>query len=212
MKTTPGVEYRYLVRPTLTLAADYRFGYIDYFGVNNDSYTHFLLGGFDYTFSPRLQRRLRAGVEFRGYFDTVGDETSPYAGGEPGYDINRFAPFAHRPLRHRGRRPVGGQQQVRHVPRGHRFRADLHGAPERVPGLLLHPFAVRDAGGQRPRPSPYDAQSFNEDTFDVAVGARYAFNRHVAGEIGYTHTSVLSQVDVREYDRNRVFVGVRLAY
>ena len=48
-------EFRYLLKPTLTLAADYRFGYIDYFGVNNDSDTNFLLGGFDYTFSPRLR-------------------------------------------------------------------------------------------------------------------------------------------------------------
>ena len=46
----------------------------------------------------------------------------------------------------------------------------------------------------------------------MAVGARYAINRHFAAEIGYTHTTVLSDDRRREYDRNRVFAGVRFAY
>ena len=49
-----------------------------------------------------------------------------------------------------------------------------------------------------------NAASFDEDTYDVAVGARYAISRHLSAEIGYTHTTVDSSVNERSYDRNRV--------
>ena len=83
-------EFRYLLLPQLTLTADYRFGYIDYFSVNNDSYTNFLLGGVDYAFGPRLRATVNAGVEFRTYEDvSSADETSPYAEATISYKVAR---------------------------------------------------------------------------------------------------------------------------
>lgn len=208
-----GVEYRYLVRPTLTLAADYRFGYIDYFSVNNNSDTHFLLGGFDYSFNPRLRGGIRAGVEFRQYTDAAGDETSPYFEGNLTYDVNRNAHIsltAHYGIEE-------GDLAVSNTKADtFRFGADYEqNFTARLSGYLSFYYThaqYETPGSNDPTLAAYDAENFNEDTFDVAVGGRYAFNRHVSGEIGYTHTTVLSQVDVRQYDRNRVFVGVRLAY
>ena len=71
--------------------------------------------------------------------------------------------------------------------------------------------------------------NFDENVYDVSVGLRYVLNRHVALEVGYTHTTVSSDFDVRsttngngvtsvsefdgrEYDRNRYFVGARFAF
>ena len=208
-----GIEYRYLVRPTVTLAADYRFGYVDYFSVNNDSYTHFLLGGFDFSLSPRLRGGIRAGVEFRVYPDTIGDETSPYAEANLSYDLNRnshIALTAHYGIEE-------GDLSTNNT-KADTFRTGIdfeQTFTARLSGYLSFYYThsqYETPGNVDPTLAIYDAENFAEDTFDVAVGARYAFNRHVSGEVGYTHTSVLSQVDVREYDRNRVFVGVRLAY
>ena len=53
---------------------------------------------------------------------------------------------------------------------------------------------------------------FDENTFDVGAGLRYSINRFLSAEVGYTHTSVVSGVDFREYDRNRYFGGVRLSF
>ncbi len=53
-------EFRYLLRPTIALVAEYRFGYIDYFynnlGTTNlNSYTNYALAGLDVSISPRLK-------------------------------------------------------------------------------------------------------------------------------------------------------------
>ena len=208
-----GVEYRYLARPTLTLAADYRFGYVDYFSVSNDSYTHFLLGGLDYTFNPRLHGGFRAGVEFRTYIDALGDETSPYLEGNLTYDLNKNS---HLSLSVHYGIEEGDLSAANSKANTFRFGSDFE---QTITARLSAYLGFYYTHTRYETPDTNDltieefgAQNFNEDTFDVAVGARYAFNRHVSGEIGYTHTSVISQVDVREYDRNRVFVGVRLAY
>lgn len=83
---------RFLVQPRLTLVAEYRFGYEQYFNsrdfsvstrtLNNgtqgsvfipdyhsDSYTHFALVGLDYALGPRFRVGLRTGAEFRTYDD-----------------------------------------------------------------------------------------------------------------------------------------------
>jgi hypothetical protein len=52
---TIGNEFRFLVWPTTTLVAEYRFGLVDYTEINTrDSTSHFFLGGVDHSFSPRL--------------------------------------------------------------------------------------------------------------------------------------------------------------
>jgi uncharacterized protein (PEP-CTERM system associated) len=48
----------------------------------------------------------------------------------------------------------------------------------------------------------------------VGFGAalRYQFDRHYTGEIGYNFDSLSSDIPGRDYDRNRVFVGVTASY
>ena len=208
------LEGRYLVQPELSLAVDYRFGYIDYFGVDNDSDTHFLLAGLDYTFNTRLRGGFRAGVEFRHYFDTVGDETSPYLEGNLTYDLSKNAHLSY--VVHYG---IEEGDLSADNSKSDALRTGIdyeQNFTARLSGYLgfyyTHAFYETPIGND-PTLIVYDTNGgFNEDTFDVALGARYAFNRHLSAEIGYTHTSVVSDVDVRSYDRNRVFAGVRLSY
>jgi len=54
--------------------------------------------------------------------------------------------------------------------------------------------------------------SFNENTYDLSLGARYSFNRHFAFDIGYLYTSAQSQILLRSYDRNRVFAGAHFQF
>ncbi len=200
------IDAQYLLLPNLTLAATYRYGYIDYFGVNNDSQTHFVLGGFDYNVNQRLHATLRAGVEFREYFDTVGDETSPYAEANVTYSLSRSSSVA---LSTR----YGieeGDLATDNTP-ADTFRIGLDYTQTftaRISGYLglyyTHSFYET--------PTTNNAGSFNENTYDVSVGARYAINRHLSAEIGYTHTTFDSGVEERSYDRNRYFGGVRLSF
>ena len=207
-------QLRYLLNPQLTLTGSYRFGYIDYFSVNNDSYTHFLLGGFDYVFNQRLRATVNAGAEFRVYEDVgAANETSPYAEATISYAVSRRtnASFVARYGIEEGDLSTDATKadtvrlgiNVDHqfTPRisvygGFYFTHSYYETPVRT-DLALEEVAPNN---------------FNEETYDVSLGARYAINRHFAIEVGYTHTTVSSDIAEREYDRNRYFGGVRLQF
>ena len=206
-------EVRYQLTRQLTLAGDYRFGYVNYFSINSDSYTHFVLGGLDYAFSPRLRGSVRAGAEFRTYVDAAGDETSPYAETTITY-------------------AAGKRTNVSFVARygieEGNLSADVTNSNTVRLGLNVdHQFTPRISayGGFYFTHSHYDTpvrndptllafanNNFNEETYDVSLGARYAINRNLALEVGYTHTTVSSDIQVREYDRNRYFGGLRFQF
>src|SRR3954452_5342829 len=84
---TLGNEFRFLVWPTTTLVAEYRFGIVDYIHSDYRSSTsNYFLAGFDHSFNPRFNMSFRGGVELRRFDDlsignfqkTDRDETSPY--------------------------------------------------------------------------------------------------------------------------------------
>jgi hypothetical protein len=66
------------------------------------------------------------------------------------------------------------------------------------------------------------SNNYNEDVLDIAVGLRYAINRHFSAELGYSHTLAESDYrspfgagfleGLRDYDRNRVFAGIRVSF
>src|SRR4029077_21212309 len=69
------------------IVADYRFEVITFthpMTHANDSTTHYLLGGFDHTFSPRLNVSIRAGEEFR-FFQNGTQKSGPYLEGDLNY-------------------------------------------------------------------------------------------------------------------------------
>ncbi len=206
-------EIRYQLLPQLTLTGNYRFGYIDYFSVNNDSYTHFLLAGVDYVFNPRLRATVNAGVEFRSYVDSPGDETSPYAEATVSYSVSRktTASFV-------ARYGIEEGDLSTDATKSNTLRLGLNVEQQITPRISVYGgFYYTHAYYDTPlRTDPallvVAPQNFSEDTYDASVGARYAINRNFAVEIGYTHTTVSSQIAEREYDRNRYFGGVRFQF
>lgn len=199
-------EIQYLLLPNLSLAGTYRFGYIDYFSVSNDSQTHFLLSGFDYSANQRLHASVRAGVEFRQYFDTVGDETSPYYQANVTYSLSRDSSIA-----------LSSQYSIEEgdlttdntaadtLRTGISYNQNITARISTYLGFYYtHTFYET--------PVTKNAGSFDEDTYDVSAGARYAISRHLSAEIGYTHTTVSSSYEGRGYDRNRYFGGVRISF
>ena len=225
-----GFDFQYLLQPNLTLAATYRFGYIDYFGVSEDSQTHFVLGGADYSFSQRLHATFRGGVEFRVYFDdqsnedvttvvngqTVqvanrggnnGNETSPYYEAAINYDLSKNS--------HLGFSSRYGIEEgvlATTTTKADTFRAGIdysQNFTSRISGYVS--FYYTHAAYETLQ-TQVVTPNFDENTYDVAVGARYAINRHLAAEIGYTHTTFDSQLADRNYDRNRYFGGLRVQF
>lgn len=54
--------------------------------------------------------------------------------------------------------------------------------------------------------------AFTEDSLDLSLGVRYEINRIFAALAGYNHTEVLSDIDLREYGRNRYYLGLNATF
>src|SRR5438876_2096131 len=80
IENTFGQEFRFLLWPTTTIVADYRFQMVSFTHTARDSTTQFFLGGMDHNFSPRFSISLRGGGEFRSY-QADGDKSGPLLNG-----------------------------------------------------------------------------------------------------------------------------------
>ena len=205
-ENTVGNEFRFLLWPTTTVVAEYRFEMVSYDNINRDSTTHFALVGFDHSFNPRLDASFRGGAEFRDY-DAFGKNTSPYFEGTLSYAVGKDTSVAWT------NRYAIEEADVLLNPSRTTFRTGLrakHNFTSRI-SALLGAFYEHDAYDSINMP-PIVSSGFNEETFDVAISLRYAFNRYFGIEAGYAHTEVLSDVFLREYSRNRFFGGLNLTF
>lgn len=206
-------QFVYLLKPTLSAVGEYRISYIDYFSVNNDSVSHFLLAGANYSFNPRLKGIIRGGVEFREYLDAHEDDVSPYFEGTLTYDLSARANIA---LVSRYSIEEGDLSSAVSNSRAFRLGIDFNDAlTQRLRGYVSIYYTHNDYHSESDIESNtgiFDGGSFDEDSIEIAAGLKYSFNRRISVDVGYTHTDVLSGVDAREYDRNRYFAGVRFEF
>jgi uncharacterized protein (PEP-CTERM system associated) len=56
------------------------------------------------------------------------------------------------------------------------------------------------------------APAFEENTVDISLGLHYDLSHKLAFTLGYTHTEISSQIDAREYTRNRYIAGVNFTF
>lgn len=245
-------EFRFLLSPTISLVAEYRFGYISYFDIDNDSYSHFLLGGFDMALSPRLRTSLRVGAELRTYTDTSvraaaqpafvlqpngffaavavpvqtvgeGHAYSPYVEGSLFYDLSRRSNVS---LTLRYGLEEGDTTLANSFRETFRIGVAWNQAlTARISGYLsmFYQHSNYDNGDTIDLFGRRFGNDYDEDVLDVAVGLRYAINRHFSAELGYSHTLARSDYRTpfgangylegqRDYDRNRVFGGIRVSF
>jgi hypothetical protein len=198
-----GNEFRFLLWPTTSVVAEYRYQIVTYDSINRDSTTHFTLAGFDHSFSTRLNISFRGGAEFRDY-DLGGDRTSPYFEGTLNYAVGKQTSIAWT-NRYAIEEPDIVENQSRET-----FRTGLR---------LKHDFTARVSGtlGAYYEHDDYQAVSvispaFTEQSADVALSFRYAITRYMGVEAGYNHTEVWSDILVREYSRNRYWAGFNVVF
>jgi hypothetical protein len=210
---TFGNEFRFLVLPTTTVVAEYRFGIVDYDAAlarGRNSTSHYLLAGVDHSFSPRFNASFRAGVEFRDFeFDGLGlngerDQTAPYFESTVNYALAQGTSISWT-TRYSLEEPDVPESFSRQT-----FRTAL---------AVRHQFTSRIAAGLNfayqhddNDPSVF-SPGFDEDSFDIALSVRYAINRNWALDAGYNHTEVVSDEALfREYSRNRYYFGATFTF
>jgi hypothetical protein len=202
-------QLRYMLFPTVTLVGEYRFGYISYQtpatvsngATNTDSYSHFLLAGADATLSPRLSITFRGGVELRTYLTPGGMErTFPYAESTLVYEYRPSCCF-------QWYKRLGLEQSD--------FAVGQYKEVYRTGIRVDHAFGRKMKAGAsiyysyNQYKQPF---SFAENDIDANATVSYPIHRSLSVQAGYTFTRVFSEIVLRDYYRNKIFLGASFAF
>jgi len=204
-----GEQLRYMLFPTVTLVAEYRFGYISYENsntvsngnANSDSYSHFLLAGADATLSPRLSFTFRGGAELRTFLTPGGMETTfPYAESTLSYEYRPSCFF-------QWYNRLGLEQSD--------FAETQYKEVYRTGIRVDHTFGQKLKAGAsiyysyNQYKQPF---SFAENDLDANATLSYAIYRSLSVQAGYTFTRASSEIVFRDYYRNKIFLGASFAF
>jgi hypothetical protein len=203
---TFGNEFRFLLLPTTTLVGEYRYQIIDYESAPRDSTTHFVLAGLDHTFNPRFNVSLRGGAEFRE-FEDFAERTSPYGEATVNYALGQRTSISW------SNRYGLDEPDVPGAASRTTFRTGLRANYAISPRLssTLAVFYQHDENEGLSTPTTF-VPAFNEDSLDLSLGIRYEINHTFAALAGYEHTEVLSDITLREYARNRYYLGLNATF
>lgn len=233
----PSVNLRYMLNPTTLVGVLYQYGITDYdgpvlpgapvpglpnqIGDIRDFTSHYIAATIDKDFTPNLKGALRAGVQIYNFEDTPGtqdrDSVGPYVDGELSYAFAKASSLI-LGVRHQltvtdvgilganglgtATDPIRGSSSTQgRLSLNHNFTAKFS---TRLDGIYQHGTFI--GGGA------VDGESDNYAS--AGINFIYKFTQNVAGRVGYYHDRLDSDLlsDLREYARNRVFVGVNLTY
>lgn len=203
---TFGNEFRYLVLPTTSLVGEYRYQIIDFDLAPRDSTTHFVLAGLDHSFSPRFNASLRGGAQFR-QFDTFGERTSPYGEATVKYTAGPRTSISWTNRYGLDEPDVPGASSRT------TYRTGLVGSYGVSPRITttLSLYYQHDANDSVVMPF-FVLPAFTEDSIDINLGLRYDITRTYAVIGGFTHTEIFSELALRDYARNRYFLGFNASF
>jgi len=224
------INLRWQARPDSFLVLGYNYGVVDYTGDepiadinglapggivnsdyrNNDSHYGYL--GLDHNVSKELQLSLRGGVQAVDYNNdpTADTDLSPYgqislaykyrpdSTVTVGWTYSHSATDIVSPDTSTGQITEDQDSSVLFASINHQITALLSGY---VRGFWQ---ASQFNGGL------YDGDSDN--FYSVGLGLQYRFSRHLSGDIGYSYDTLNSDLPNRDYDRNRVWLGVTAVY
>lgn len=212
---------RWQALPETVLVLGYNFGINDYTGDeliapgfnsdDRDSTSHYIYAGVDQTFLNNLTASLRIGaqrIEFDNNAVGDGSDWSPYADASLNYTYMQgssvtlgvrhsrtstdvVAPFG-------GKITSDAETTAGYVNVLHQFTPDLSlNAMGSIQGSTFN-------GGQ--------VDGDGELVLMAGIGLTYQINQYLAAETGYNFDKVDSDVNGRDYTRNRVYVGLRASY
>lgn len=207
----PSLGIRYQLSPKTVTSLNYQYGDNDYKTANErDAKSHYFFAGVDHSFTARLVGAIRAGAQFIEWNNAQGgqrgDATNPYIDANLTYSYSDGST---------------AQLGVRHG----RNATDLAGVLDQrstlVYGSLNHQITARlraSLVGQYQNAEfvgvtdGVGADGSSEDYLSLGFTLNYKVNTYLSAEAAYYFDRLSSKIDLRDYDRNRVFVGVRATY
>jgi len=201
MEHTLGEQFQYLLWPTTTGVAEYRFGIIDYESAPLDSTTNFLLAGLNHTFTPRLNATFRGGVELRSS-ESNGFQAGPYFESLLTYVLRNGSLIWTNSYSIEESSVPGGSGAAAFrtgLTLNYRFTRRLSAS---LPLFYVH-------GGNQSGGSSSSSSSSSGDTIDIGPSLNYSINRHFSANVGYHYTEVSGS---GSYSRNNYFAGLNFSF
>ena len=229
MEHNANIDLRWQFRPETVGIFGYQFGISDYNGSepigigffptpailysdSRNSRSHYVYVGVEHSFLRNLVGSVRAGVQFVSYYNspTSDEALSPYV------DLSLRYNYA------TGSSVELGFQHQRNATDGFSVGTDSITTDQEsstVYAAITHAFTPKLIGNLNGRyqwstynggSALYDGQTDN--VFLLGVSLEYRFNRHFSAEVGYNYDVVTSDIAGRDYDRNRVFLGMTASY
>jgi hypothetical protein len=208
-------QFRYQLSPQTVLTTDYRYGETTGNGYASDSTNQYLLLGAEHRFSPNTIGIIRAGAQFRDV-DVSQNETSPYV--EFALNSQLTEAFSVRSFARYGIEDYDTVQSIGGDPVEYADRRTLRFglSSEYVISPMLSINGGIDyiptdfqSGLFVDGPNEGDsAPDFSEDIVNAYIGLSVRFNDFLTGMVSYNYTDSSSDDSLRDYNRNRISVGL----
>ena len=191
-------EARFAFSRTTTGLVEYRFQYTDFDSIRSDYHSNYALIGIDHAFSDTTTLGIKGGAEWRNS-DSNGDQTRPYL----------EAALKHKVSRRTGVRWynwLGLDDSDLGVYRDrYSYRTGIIADTQITEKLNayggIHYVYSQLEGGK-------SYSDTNENQGNIGIGLSYSLNQNWALNANYGFTIISSDDPIREYERNRVTVGV----
>jgi predicted porin len=224
----PSVNVRYQVAPKSSVGLFYQYGITDYDGPGSnvgfvrDVNSHFVAATIDHDFAANLTGSLRGGIQYNDFTDVAGiksrDGVSPYVDGQVSYG---FLPGSSLTVgvRHQLTATdvgilgaVGGGLFSDPIRGSSATSARLgvsHSFTPKLVGSINGLYQMGNFIGGGPG---VDGKSDSYASGDVTLS--YRITQNISTRVSYAHDRVDSDLvnDLREFARNRVFLGVNFTY
>jgi hypothetical protein len=224
----PSVNVRYQVAPKSSVGLFYQYGITDYDGPGSnvgfvrDVNSHFVAATIDHDFAANLTGSLRGGIQYNDFADVAGiksrDGVSPYVDGQVSYG---FLPGSSLTVgvRHQ---LTATEVGILGAVGGGLFSDPIRGSSATSARLgVSHSFTPKLVGsinglyqmGNFIGGGPgVDGKSDSYASGDVTLS--YRITQNISTRVSYAHDRVDSDLvnDLREFARNRVFLGVNFTY
>lgn len=207
-------QFRYQLSPQTVLTADYRYGQTSGDGASSDSTNQYILVGAEHRFSPNTIGIIRAGMQLRDV-DDGSSESSPYmefvlnSQVTQQLQIRSFARYGIEDYdtvqSYGGTLVEFDNRQTLRVGISADYaitsRFSLFGGVDYIPTDF--------SGGREISPNAGDSfPDGSEDIINAYLGLSVKFNDYLTGTASYNYTNSNSDISGRDYDRNRISVGV----
>lgn len=221
-------QFRYQLTPQTVLTADYRYSQTDGNDLASDSTNHYILVGAEHRFSPNTVGIIRGGAQIREVDSAQSDNTTD--------------PYLELMLNTRVNEQFALKSFLRYGIEDYDTVVAANGYVGGVFGTTLTEFDSRNTlrvglsaeytisqklsvfGGVDYIMSDYNdghttvfpqtafGGSPSEDLINAYVGVSFAFTEQIFADLSYNYTDSSSDLPGRDYDRNRVNLGVRMEF